>query len=239
MHYADIAEAIAERGYRTQFGATPANDVSVAITSSLTKDLEKSPFVRVSRGIYGLRAQSTSQQIEELEQDEERSSPEASLVNAFGMYWSRDKVLWEVARPQLWGQQQMNSKAVDFANQSGTYLLHDGRSVIYVGRVIDQTLSVRLKQHTVDRLNGRWSRFSWFGVYSVQDNGSLRTEFNRTSALDIFVATMEALLIEGLEPPQNRKRGDDFRAVEYLQKEDPAILKLSQQKLMDELKSRL
>jgi hypothetical protein len=31
---------------------------------------------------------------------------------------------------------------------------------------------------------------------------------------------MEALLIEGLEPPQNRRRGDDFRAVEYLQAED-------------------
>ncbi|MFQ6608184.1 MAG: hypothetical protein ACE5EE_06555 [Fidelibacterota bacterium] len=31
---------------------------------------------------------------------------------------------------------------------------------------------------------------------------------------------MEALLIEGLEPPQNRRRGDDFSAVEYLQAED-------------------
>jgi hypothetical protein len=34
---------------------------------------------------------------------------------------------------------------------------------------------------------------------------------------------MEAVLIEGLEPRQNRKRGDDFKAVEYLQVEDPAL----------------
>jgi hypothetical protein len=34
---------------------------------------------------------------------------------------------------------------------------------------------------------------------------------------------MEAVLIEGLEPRQNRKRGDDFQAVEFLQVEDPAV----------------
>jgi hypothetical protein len=39
----------------------------------------------------------------------------------------------------------------------------------------------------------------------------------------VIVATMEALLIEGLEPPQNRRRGDDFRAIEYIQREDPEL----------------
>ena len=34
-------------------------------------------------------------------------------------------------------------------------------------------------------------------------------------------ATLEALLIEALEPPQNRKRGDDFSAIEYIQDMDP------------------
>jgi hypothetical protein len=34
---------------------------------------------------------------------------------------------------------------------------------------------------------------------------------------------MEAVLIEGLEPRQNRKRGDDFQAVEFLQFEDPQL----------------
>jgi hypothetical protein len=41
--------------------------------------------------------------------------------------------------------------------------------------------------------------------------------------IEALIATMEAVLIEGLEPRQNRKRGDDFQAVEFLQVEDPAV----------------
>jgi hypothetical protein len=50
---------------------------------------------------------------------------------------------------------------------------------------------------------------------------------------------MEALLIEGLEPPQNRKRGEDFRAVEYLQMKDPKIGKHEMEKLLDKIKSAM
>jgi hypothetical protein len=117
--------------------------------------------------------------------------------------------------------------------------LFDGRQAVYVGRTTDQPLGVRLKQHTVDRLNGRWDRFSWFGVYSASDSGALNTTAAGNYNLDMLIVTMEALLIEGLEPPQNRKRGDDFRAVEYLQVEDPEINKGRIMRLMDELKAKL
>jgi hypothetical protein len=40
-----------------------------------------------------------------------------------------------------------------------------------------------------------------------------------------IVPAIEAILIEALEPRQNRKRGDDLSAVEYIQKEDPEIQK--------------
>jgi hypothetical protein len=75
-----------------------------------------------------------------------------------------------------------------------------------------------------DRLGGRWTRFSWFGVHPVNDDGtlSIRSELTRLS-VDVVIVTMEAVLIEGLEPRQNRKRGDDFKAVEYLQVEDPSL----------------
>jgi hypothetical protein len=46
-----------------------------------------------------------------------------------------------------------------------------------------------------------------------------------------LIATMEALLIEGLEPPQNRQRGEGFNAVEFIQVKDPEIEKKSQQDL--------
>ncbi|MCD2451494.1 hypothetical protein GO003_013950 [Methylicorpusculum oleiharenae] len=41
-------------------------------------------------------------------------------------------------------------------------------------------------------------------------------------SLAALVATLESLLIEALEPPQNRKRGDDF-AIEYIQGIDPEL----------------
>ena len=103
---------------------------------------------------------------------------------------------------------------------------------MYVGRATDQGLGRRLAQHAGDRLGGRWTCFSWFGVYPVKDDGtlSIRSELTRLP-VDVVVVTMEAVLIEGLEPRQNRKRGDDFKAVEYLQVEDPT-LELSRMKQM-------
>jgi hypothetical protein len=40
-----------------------------------------------------------------------------------------------------------------------------------------------------------------------------------------IIPAIEAIMIEALEPRQNRKRGDDLSAVEYIQKEDPEIQK--------------
>ncbi len=51
-----------------------------------------------------------------------------------------------------------------------------------------------------------------------------------------IIPALEAILIEALEPRQNRKRGDDLKAVEYLQHEDAEIKK---QKLKDSLEAVL
>lgn len=235
MHYTDIAEAIAEQGLRNEFGATPAASVNSVISVSLQNDGENSPFIRVSRGVYGLREHSSPQpqQSHALEEHDD-----TGLINAFGMYWSRSNVLW-TSTPRILGQQQPGSTPVDFCNQRGVYLLHDGRSVVYVGRTTEQPLGSRLRQHISDRLNGRWDRFSWFGVYSVSEKGLLETMVEPNYDLETMIITMEALLIEALEPPQNRKRGDDFRAVEFLQVEDPELQKKRILELMDELKRKL
>jgi hypothetical protein len=145
------------------------------------------------------------------------------LVNAFGMFWDRAKVSWET-EPRILGQQQAGSKPVNFCEKRGVYLLHDSQGVVYVGRVTDQNLGRRLQQHTSDRLTGRWTRYSWFGVYPVEENGALKksADFSNVQT-SIVIATMESVLIEGLEPRQNRKRGDDFQAIEFLQVEDPKL----------------
>src|SRR5262245_52960210 len=61
MHYAAIAEAIADQGLRTEFGATPAASVNSIISVSIQNEAEKSPFLRVGRGLYALRETSPSQ----------------------------------------------------------------------------------------------------------------------------------------------------------------------------------
>jgi hypothetical protein len=236
MHYTDIAEAIAEQGLRTEFGATPAASVNATISVSMQNEGDHSPFIRAGRGLYSLR-DSVAPQPTSADQPTEEPD-ETGLINAFGMYWARSYVLW-TSTPRILGQQQSGSTPVDFCNQRGVYLLHDGRAVVYVGRTTEQALGVRLRQHISDRLNGRWDRFSWFGVYPVTESGALDVNVVGAYNIDMLIVTMEALLIEGLEPPQNRRRGDDFRAVEFLQVEDPDIQKTQIVRLMDELKKKL
>ena len=112
--------------------------------------------------------------------------------------------------------------------------------MVYVGRTTDQPLGRRLQQHTVDRLNGRWDRFSWFGIYPVESDGTLRTDVALSNmGLDVVISTLEAVLIEGLEPRQNRRRGDDLQAVEFLQAEDPSIDQARKKTLLADIAAQL
>lgn len=232
MHYTEIAEEIAEQGLRTDLGATPATSVSATIATQLVNEV-----ARVTRGYYALVSTvETAARPTDATLDSEPD--DTGLINAFGMYWARSQVLWS-AMPRILGQQQPGSNPVDFCGQRGVYLLHDGRDVVYVGRTTDQPLGIRLRQHTADRLNGRWDRFSWFGVFGPSESGTLNTNLTAQYSMEMLITTMEALLIEGLEPPQNRKRGDDFKAVEFLQVEDPQIHKSRILQLMEDLKTKL
>ena len=55
LHYTDIAELIAERGYRKSLGATPQDTVSANLTTDINANKEKSIYAKVDRGIYILR----------------------------------------------------------------------------------------------------------------------------------------------------------------------------------------
>ena len=253
MRCTDIGQSIAETGRRKKLGATPANTVWRVIDDSIKSQGEASPFAKVSPGLFGLRSRShwvnplaEDGSVVTLHGQSSASGDEstvgvdegAGLINAFGMFWRRDKVMWTTT-PKLLGQQQQGSDSVDFCAQRGVYLLYDGSRVIYAGRTTEQALGVRLRQHTVDRLNGRWDRFSWFGVMRVNEDGGLCSDPPSKFALDALIATMEALLIEGLEPPLNRRRGDDFSAVEFSQVADPEIDKALKRRLFKEIEEKL
>ena len=148
------------------------------------------------------------------------------------MFWRRDAVNWK-ATPSLLGVQQIGAKPIDFTEQIGVYLLYDVREVIYVGRTTDRPLGKRLFEHTNDRHASRWDRFSWFGLLPLSVNGKLEKIPDSYDA-EKFIPALEAILIEALEPRQNRRKGDGLN-VEYFQKIDPEIEKRKKKALFYEL----
>jgi len=246
LHYTDIAELIAERGYRKSLGATPQDTVSANMTTDINNNKEKSIFAKVDKGIYILRkflddsSQLVTEEIEdELIVTEKIKKERYKIINAFGIYWNRNFVHWKTT-PDLLGIQQIGASEVNFKDQIGIYLLHDSRETIYVGQAIEQTLGQRLKNHTTDRLGGRWDRFSWFGFYPVNENGKLLTDIKLDNiTVQNLGDILEAILIESIEPRQNRKQGNLFFGLEYLQQEAPEIKKRLKEQIIKELTDKL
>lgn len=165
----------------------------------------------------------------------QNDADDTGFLNAFGMFWRRDEVDWEQRGQTLLGAQLKAAQSINFSDQVGVYILYSGDRVIYVGRITEPRLGPRLWDHTRDRLAGRWDRFSWFGVRAVADDGSLGQVPAGNFAVAMLVATMEALLIEGLEPPQNRRRGDGFNATEFIQTTDPQVERRRAQRFFQRL----
>lgn len=244
MHYSEIADEIAARGLREKLGATPHITVNSVVSSDIKSGGDTSKFVRVARGLYTLRTVSNLPENEvhlkasQSPVDQAEGDSPKTTIQAFGMFWSRENVTWR-ASPTLLGQQTRNSTEVDFCDQRGVYLLHDGRHTVYVGRSRERALGQRLWEHCSDRLSGRWDRFSWFGLRSVTEEGLLSADCSASASPADWITTMEALLIEALEPPQNRKRGDDFGGAEYLQVRDPEITRQERRHLFEEMYSKI
>lgn len=246
LHYTNIAELIAERGYRKSLGATPQDTVSSNMTTDINNNKEKSIFAKVDKGIYILRKflDDSSQLVKDEDEAEivttkEKTKERHKIINAFGIYWNRNLVNWKTT-PDLLGIQQIGASEVNFKNQIGIYLLHDGRETIYVGQAMEQTLGQRIKHHTTDRLSGRWDRFSWFGFYPVNDNGKLLTDIKLDNiTVQSLGDILEAILIESIEPRQNRKQGNLFFGLEYLQQEDPEIQKRIKARILQEMAEKI
>lgn len=246
LHYTEIAELIAERGYRTSLGATPQDTVSANLTTDIKAKKEKSIFAKTDKGYYILRKYLNSTEVNSLDNGEPEIignkiviKDSHKIINAFGIYWNRNHVHWK-SQPDLLGIQQIGATQVNFKNQIGIYLLHDSRETVYVGQAIEQPLGKRLKDHTTDRLAGRWDRFSWFGFYPVTEDAELNLDIKfKDFTIQNLGDILEAILIESIEPRQNRKQGNSFVGLEYLQQEAPEIQKKLKQQIIQELADKL
>jgi hypothetical protein len=229
LHYSEITQRIIADGLRKSLGATPSATVNAQLSASIKKDGAQSPYVRVAKGTFALTKSAAAQSVATPSKltptvpESEESEEQYDIVTSFGMFWRRNAIEWS-ATPKLLGMQKIGATDVNFHQQLGIYLLYDGREVIYIGRTTDRPLGRRLYEHTIDRLAARWDRFSWFGLLPVSDKGELES-LPATYDAAKMIPALEAILIEALEPRQNRKRGDDLSAVEYLQREDPGIQK--------------
>jgi len=215
LHYRDIADRIIDRGLRTKFGANPAATVNGIIIASIKKEGSVGVFKRTGTGEYGLMMEGDSGSGTD-------DDAESGSLEAFGVYWKRDRVRW-VTKPRLFGRTQPKADRVDLAGQRGVYLLYDENGVVvYVGQAAKQSIGQRLAQHTLDRLTGRWQRFSWFGIRPVAEDGKLGSVAAGTITPEKLISTLEALLIEALEPRQNRA-GSSYSGEEYIQVDDPGL----------------
>ena len=104
LHYAEISEQILSRGYYETDGATPAATVSAQISSSIKHDGDKSPFMRVGKGIFTLKISPVLAIVPVSTSIHKQNKPESlaeldvelseSIIHSFGMYWQRDLVVW-------------------------------------------------------------------------------------------------------------------------------------------------
>lgn len=228
LHYKEIATRIVSDGLRISVGATPAASVYARISSSMKHD-PASPYVRVGKGTLALASTTTAAAppVAEMsgppagspEGSSDTSEKHSGIINAFGLCWRRDAVRWS-ATPRLLGMRRLGSPPIDFNQQAGIYLLYDGREVVYVGRATERRLGEHLREHTLDRLASRWDRFSWFGLRPVAENGQLGALPATYDAARVILV-LQTVLVEALEPRQNRRHGDDLSALEFIQREDP------------------
>lgn len=226
MRLAEITKKIIEDGLYSSLGATPAGTVFNVTQRAMINEGDKCPFQKIGRGllIWKAKAGITQKPRIPIEGPEEEDEYQYGIISSFGMFWSRDAVDWLPSKSRILGMQEIGAQPVDFYGQIGIYLLYDGREVIYVGRTTDRPMGRRLFEHTVDRLASRWNRFSWFGLLPVSEAGGLGNLPESYPGTKIIPA-VEAILIEALEPRQNRRGGDGLPNLGYIQLEDPEIQK--------------
>lgn len=234
MHYRDITDSIIENNLREEgkYGKTPADTVNANLSTN------PKLFEAIGGGIYKLTKEGESFSIENKKKLSPKEDPKETqysdqlasitiqdnLIKNFGMYWMRDGINWK-QNPKLLGSQSDGAQPVDLSEMRGVYLLYDGREVIYVGQASDQPILKRLIQHTKNRLATRWNRFSWFGIDKVNKEGKVEKISNPiVTDVSKIINALEGILIEGLEPRQNRKGGDNF-GFEYYQEIDKDLAK--------------
>lgn len=236
MHYRDITNSIIEQKLRDKYGLTPADTVNAQLTtdkSGLFESLGNGEYRLTEAGKQFVIQNATDKLKPKDDSDKNKDINNVQtshidisqkLIRNYGMFWMREGINWS-HNPKLLGVQSTGATPIDLSEMRGIYMLYDGREVIYVGQATKQSILQRLIQHTKNRLATRWDRFSWFGIDEVNSDGKVvKSKDLITTDVYTLANALEGILIEGLEPRQNRRQGDNF-GFEYYQEIDKEIAK--------------
>ena len=213
MHYTAIADEIIAKQLRPPIPSSQAA-TNQALRALLNVDGRSPRAVREiegNKGTYALRTFAVAVNNRARAEELEAQSKGLIKIEAFGLYWRRDVVNWQSGGNRLLGRQNRGAQTVDFADQDGIYLLHDGRDIMYVGQTYtpdaNYGLYSRLRAHDDDpRKTVYWDAFSWFGFRPVAENGSLLPPSN-TATVGSVINVIEAMFIEALLPRLNQQSG--------------------------------
>lgn len=156
-----------------------------------------------------------------------------AIIQSYGLFWNESDVYWgKGANAGALLGRPFRARAAppcDFREQIGIYVLYQDHNVVYVGQAgaKNQKLFRRLRGHRKGNLEGRWNKFSWFGLRRPLASGELSAEKLRTTAsLASALNHIEAVLIAATEPALNRQGGrfgKQKRALRYAQVRDSRL----------------
>lgn len=97
---------------------------------------------------------------------------------ACGLGFKREKIDWN-AGPRIIGFQRNVNVPTDMAEQSGTYYLFSGKSLVHIGSTAHRNLGACLSAHTRDGFKSKWDNFNFFGLREVRSDGTLGEELTK------------------------------------------------------------
>ena len=130
---------------------------------------------------------------------------ETREIAAFGRHWKFGKR--EEKSGQMLGVREGNSTPIDMGGQVAVYVLYERGKVVYVGKTERNRLIERLKEHKKGKKWGRWDRFSWYGIRTVDEESGELEDVKKGTINSSLVDVVESVLIEVLEPYLNNQKG--------------------------------
>ena len=171
------------------------------------------------------------------------------MIKAYGRLWKRELVDWR--KSGLYGTFKYKAKnaqkektvETNCWSQRGIYVLYEGYEAVYVGQAgIGPTTNIgnRLKSHKKDDWQDRWDRFSWYGICSINANGTIRNpKANEQETPARIIDDLEAIAIF-ISDTENKKFGVlKAHKVEQKPYADAPVSELSDRTLLERIYERL